>query len=327
MHRHLLHSSTAADAPGRESGRRAEPAAPCTRETRRRHAPTSAAPRATARSAPPPTAGRAPDAGDLVDLVDLAHRAGRGDTGALERFVAALAAPVRRLLAVRIAGQPDDVLDDCAQEALARIAGAARAARAPGGHRYPEGDHDGGGAHGRLTGECVVAWALTVARRAALNHLRSPASGAFLRARGVALVDTSPFDTGGDASHEAIEAARGGASRGGGREHVGAQAGAGAVAPEPDELSPARRTVCAIAVAAQAALPPHGAELVWARLIAGASWEDLAAQLGTTAGAAKGRYLRALRILRRTCLRAIDALPAPECAAARAHLRLAAPPG
>lgn len=74
--------------------------------------------------------------------------------------------------------------------------------------------------------------------------------------------------------------------------------------------SPAVVAVLRAALAAYAKTGPETAELVWMRVVAGATWNEVGRAMRIPAGAAKRRYQRAQVGLRAGTLRHIEALPA-----------------
>lgn len=83
------------------------------------------------------------------------------------------------------------------------------------------------------------------------------------------------------------------------------------------EQAPAERTLFSILDAATDVLSETTAELLWHRLIEGATWQEIGERFGTSAAGAKRRYQRAQASLRREVLRRADTLPDTE----RTHLR------
>lgn len=195
-------------------------------------------------------------------------RARAGDGAALETALALLHPVISQFIARRFRVGVDvrDFVADVAQDALIRIAkgiGQCRATEA---------------------GQ-VRAWALEAARSAALDYLRSSASGLSLLGRAVRL--DGPV----------------------------AEALLWNEWQRPDEdpsaVSPAT-VLCRLAVDAQNQLPAPHIQLIWSRLVDGASWAEIGEQFGTTAAGAKRRYQRAQSAVRKAVLRSVAAVPEPE---------------
>lgn len=115
----------------------------------------------------------------------------------------------------------------------------------------------------------LLAWGFTIARNVLLDHLR--------QARGRAEVR-------GDAEWRRDEPA----------------------GPPPGEEPPPPRRLEALAGEALAEVPEATAELLRLRLVAGRTWSEVAAELGTTESAAKRRFQRAQATLRRKILARLD---------------------
>ena len=74
------------------------------------------------------------------------------------------------------------------------------------------------------------------------------------------------------------------------------------------DASPGFEVLLRLAVEAYGQTPPATADLLWSRLVAGAEWEEVAQEFGTTAAGAKRRFQRATARLRRMIERRLSEL-------------------
>jgi RNA polymerase sigma factor (sigma-70 family) len=131
----------------------------------------------------------------------------------------------------------------------------------------------------------VRAWALKAARSAAIDYLRSPSSGLSLLKRAVQL------------------------------DGPAAEALLWSEWQRPDDdpnAASAATVLCRLAVDAQNELSTAQVELIWSRLVDGASWAEIGQRFGTTAAGAKRRYQRAQKAVRKTVLAKVTGLSEPE---------------
>lgn len=223
-------------------------------------------------------------------LVELLVAARAGDARAGDALYRALLPLVRRFLARRLANPraPDDLLEDLTQEAIIRIAAGIRGCAA-------------------RTDRDVRAWALTVARRAALDVLRAPATG--MRVLwGAAALPSETHSTAESCRRQRVEVASADLAR----DH----------ASETSAPTRAFDLLCRLTVEAQSTLSEAAAELLWAHLVERSGWPELALRIGTTPGGAKRRFQRAQCRLRQAVLTRIAMLP-PDVRASVAALTAA----
>ncbi|MET0399697.1 MAG: sigma-70 family RNA polymerase sigma factor [Longimicrobiaceae bacterium] len=197
---------------------------------------------------------------DTPSLLLLFHAAAAGDRAALEALLRELYPALSRFARHRAQGwlSADDVADDIAQEAMIRIARNLRQCQAT--------------SDGQL-----LAWALSIARRALLDHLRSqPAPGEVLRFE---TEESVPIP---DPASSAVD-------------RWDEPPGAGSLL-----FRLVRNTCCT--------LPPESLRLLHLRVEMGAQWNQVAAELRTTPAGAKRRFQRLQVTFRRRLLRQIDAL-------------------
>lgn len=223
---------------------------------------------------------------DLVKLLCLARE---GDECALERLLVEVYWPLKRFLLRRYTRMRDvdAFVDDAVQEALVRIADHIRECRAR--------SHSG-----------IIAWAITVARNVAADMRRTSAERIGALCVSVAPRHTAGADTS-SAPSGPVDAASLPAAFAMWREAEAEQHWA-------DDL------LLRLVVEAQDSLPNDTVTIVWMRLIERASWDDVAASLGTTAAGAKRRFQRAQGAMARWVRTRVDELPSEERATVLARL-------
>lgn len=216
----------------------------------------------------------------------LARAAGRGDAGALARLVPVLYRIAGVYLRRRLRGvDPEDVAD-LASEGVVKIVERLHTARA---------DSDA----------AFFGWAHAVVWRAALDAQRSRGRrDAGWRA--APLADAPPGHFGQPGRRAGVVLPPG--------------ASLSAVAETDGNGSPTQ-VLARLAAEAQDQLAPEAVSALWAHLVLGAAWTEVAAVLGTTPGAAKRRFQRALVVLRAAVWARAAALPPNERQAVLTRLR------
>jgi RNA polymerase sigma factor (sigma-70 family) len=203
-------------------------------------------------------------------LVLLRDHAAAGDRRALNALLEELYVPIERFLRRRLtSGHASSYIADVTQEALIRIARSIETCRAP-------------------TDRQLMAWALTVARNAAVDVMRSNMMWYSLTALPESANDVAREDSDGDGN---ASVARG------------------------------DRVLRSVLSAAQSSLSEETQEILWRRLILGEEWAEVAVDLSTTESGAKRRYQRAQHRLRGELRRRIYSLPARTRALVLSRLR------
>lgn len=138
------------------------------------------------------------------------------------------------------------------------------------------------------TDRAVRAWAFTVARHTLIDLLRSPSSGLMAREFSVCLDEVQAADV------------------------VDRDIPRHVTSHEADDATAPRTILLRLAVEVYNDAAAETGELLWWRLIMGAEWSDVAAELGTTAAGAKRRFQRAQATLERQLLERVASLPAAQ---------------
>lgn len=209
-------------------------------------------------------------------LVQSLVRAQNGERSGADAVLVSLYPAITRFLSrrfgrdARIVG----IVEDLVQESMLRVAQQIDQCRA-----HADGQ--------------VVVWALTVARRVALEHFRNWRSGIALASASIQLrpdlLPTSP-----DANEHADNS--------------------------ETETPSVAVLLSRFAVEAQNELPEATMEVIWARLMEEASWREIGSRLGLTETAVKKRFQRAQDDVRRTVLDRVAHLPDPDRARVEAYL-------
>ncbi|HEY0779091.1 MAG TPA: sigma factor, partial [Gemmatirosa sp.] len=196
-----------------------------------------------------------------------------GDAASLARLVPALYAIARQTLAARLRNVECDDLADLASEGVVKAVEHLHAARP-------------------VSATMFRAWVRAVVWRTALDAQRA-------RGRRDAAWRAFSLDA---RSHE-----------GEGSGTIADAASDAAVDAWPEAGDASHDTPLAVlarlAVDAQRELPPGAAVVLWAHLVTGAGWAEVAVLVGTTPAGAKRRYQRALASLRGAVWRAAPELP------------------
>jgi RNA polymerase sigma factor (sigma-70 family) len=210
-------------------------------------------------------------------LVQSLVRAQSGDRSGAEAVLVTLYPAISRFLSRRFGrdARVVGIIEDLVQESMLRVAEQMNQCTA---------QHDGQ----------VVIWALTVARRVALEQFRNWRSGIVLSTRVIDLrSDLLPAPV--DAESEP------------------------GYAGDPESPSVAV-LLCRFAVEAQNELPEGTMDLLWARLMDEASWKEIGERFGTTEGAVKTRFQRVQRDVRRKVLDRVARLPTQDRTRVEAYL-------
>lgn len=212
---------------------------------------------------------------DSDHLIGLMQRAVEGDDAALEDLLTRLVTPISRFLRRRFGGDSnaESWIDDLTQETLLRVI--------------------------RFLGDCsatsngqLMGWVLAIARRVAIDWLRSPGFG---NAKETISMDETMFD---------------------------GQASAAEWDPLADQCDRLLIEVLRSAVAAShEVLPEQTQQLVWLHVMHDATWPEIGQVLNTTPAGAKRRWQRAQKRLRREVVRHIHELPEGDRALVTVTLR------
>jgi len=211
-------------------------------------------------------------------LVQSLARAQNGERSGAEALLISLYPAISRFLSRRFGRdtRTAGIVEDLVQESMLRVA--------------QQMDRCNAHADGQ-----VVVWALTVARRVALEHFRNWRSGIALAAASIQLrPEFLPTP-----QEEANEHAD--------------------LTGETEKPSVAV-LLSRFAVEAQNELPEATMDVIWARLMEEASWREIGSRLGLTETAVKKRYQRAQDDVRRTVLDRVAHLPDPDRVRVEAYL-------
>lgn len=223
------------------------------------------------------------DADADMRLLTDARAAAAGDASALIRLVPTLYDVARRALGARLRDVDPEDLADLTSEGVVKAIEHLHAARP-------------------ASAAMFRAWVRAVVWRAALDARRT-------RGRHDAAWRAASLDAHRDGAPHAP------ATRALPHPTSDPWPGVGDSAPESPLAALAR-----LAVDAQRELPPGASLVLWAHLVTGAGWADVAVLVGTTPAGAKRRFQRAVVALRAAVWRAAPDLPAPMRAAALARL-------
>ncbi|MBB4637511.1 RNA polymerase sigma factor [Longimicrobium terrae] len=198
----------------------------------------------------------------VFDLAAVATRAAGGDDEALEMLLRELHPLLCRYFGRRCRDEPDmsDVVDDLAQQTLVQLARGMPQCRA-------------------RDEAAVLAWALSIARNCAADHLRAVREERSLRC-----------------FFSDLEIAAGWSSV---QEWRSADA----------ESSAGRAALGRLLEQVQDSLPERTQDLLWMRLVEHAPWGEVADHFGTEYRAAQRRYQRAQKALRSGVLSLVAELP------------------